>query len=188
MHSNWSEDAQTNTDRLLRAIESGCIDILAHPTSAVVGTPGVPDYLRQPAKVLWAEVFKKCAAWKVAVELNCFPSRLDLPLELLEKAIEAGCAISIGSDSHSRSHLINLRFGDAALRRLTHCTVLNRFSIGLCTFVYEEPREAKPVVRAEAESTTVSALSVFFPSNEVFVFYELREPIGKTSLPGWSTI
>jgi hypothetical protein len=38
-------------------------------------------------------------------------------------------------------------------------------SIGLCTFVYEEPREAKPVVRAEAESTTVSALSVFFPSN-----------------------
>ena len=119
VHSNWSEDAQTNTDRLFRAIESGCIDILAHPTSAVVGTPGVPDYLRQPAKVLWAEVFKKCAAWRVAVELNCFPSRLDLPLELLEKAIDAGCAISIGSDSHSRSHLINLRFGDAALRRLS---------------------------------------------------------------------
>jgi hypothetical protein len=39
-------------------------------------------------------------------------------------------------------------------------------SIGLCTFVYEEPKEAKPVVRAEGESTTVSALSVFFPSNE----------------------
>lgn len=128
VHSNWSEDAQTNTDRLFRAIESGCIDILAHPTSAVVGTPGVPDYLRQPAKVLWAEVFKKCAAWRVAVELNCFPSRLDLPLELLEKAIYAGCAISIGSDSHSRSHLINLRFGDAALRRLNECTVLNRLS------------------------------------------------------------
>ena len=128
VHSNWSEDAQTNTDRLLTAIESGYIDILAHPTSAVVGTPGVPDYLRQPAKVLWTEVFKKCAAWRVAVELNCFPSRLDLPLELLEKAIDAGCAISIGSDSHSRSHLINLRFGDAALRRLSQCTVLNRLS------------------------------------------------------------
>ena len=61
-------------------------------------------------------------------------------------------------------------------------------SIGLCTFVYEEPQEAKRVVRAEAASTTVSALSVFYPSNEVFVFYELREPLGKTSLPGWSTI
>ena len=61
-------------------------------------------------------------------------------------------------------------------------------SIGFCSFVYEEPREAKPVVREEAESTTVSALSVFFPSNEVFVFYELREPSLKASLPGWSTI
>ena len=59
-------------------------------------------------------------------------------------------------------------------------------SIGLCTFVYEEPKEAKSVVRAEAESTTVSAPSVFFPSNEVFVFYELREPPGKESLPGSS--
>jgi hypothetical protein len=61
-------------------------------------------------------------------------------------------------------------------------------SSGLCTFVYEEPKEAKPVVRAEAESTTVSAPSVFFASNEVFVFYELREPLGKESLPDWSTI
>jgi hypothetical protein len=61
-------------------------------------------------------------------------------------------------------------------------------SIGGCAFVYEEPREAKPVVREEAESTTVSALSVFFPSSEVFVFYELREPSLTTSLPGWSTI
>ena len=46
----------------------------------------------------------------------------------------------------------------------------------------------KPVVRAEAEEKTVSALSVFFPSNEVFVFYELREPLGNESLTGWSTI
>ena len=61
-------------------------------------------------------------------------------------------------------------------------------NIGICAFVYEEPREAKPDVRAEAESATLSALSVFFPSNEVFVFYELREPLKKDSLVGWSTI
>lgn len=61
-------------------------------------------------------------------------------------------------------------------------------SIGGCVFVYEEPREAKPVLREEAESTTISALSVFFQSNEVFVFYELRDPSLKVSIPGWSTI
>ena len=49
VHSNWTDEARANTDRLLKAIETGCIDILAHPTSAVVGKPGVPDYLRQPS-------------------------------------------------------------------------------------------------------------------------------------------
>ena len=64
----------------------------------------------------------------MAVELNCFPSRLDLPLELLRKAIAAGCAISIGSDAHARSHLLNLRFGAAALLRVDSPFVLNRLS------------------------------------------------------------
>jgi histidinol phosphatase-like PHP family hydrolase/predicted nuclease with RNAse H fold/dephospho-CoA kinase len=126
VHSNWTDDPRENTDRLVRAIESGCIDILAHPTSAIIGKPGVPDYLRTPANVNWDEVFEKCAFWRVAVELNCFPSRLDLPLHLLTKAIHAGCAISIGSDAHARSHLLNLRFGAAALQRLSPKVVLNQ--------------------------------------------------------------
>jgi histidinol phosphatase-like PHP family hydrolase/predicted nuclease with RNAse H fold/dephospho-CoA kinase len=128
VHSNWTGDARVNTDRLLKAIESGCIDIIAHPTSAIIGKPGVPDYFRAPAAMHWDEVFEKCALWRVALELNCFPSRLDLPLNLLRQAIEAGCAISIGSDAHARSHLLNLWFGEAALRQLDARVVLNRFS------------------------------------------------------------
>ena len=126
VHSSWADDARENTYRLVRAIESGCIDILAHPTSAIIGKPGVPDYLRTPAHVNWDEVFEKCASWRVALELNCFPSRLDLPLHLLRKAIDAGCAISLGSDAHARSHLLNLRFGSAALRQVNAKVVLNQ--------------------------------------------------------------
>lgn len=126
VHSSWADGARENTDRLLSAIESGHIDILAHPTSAIIGKPGVPDYLRTPANVDWCEVFEKCASWRVALELNCFPSRLDLPLDLLRKAIDAGCAISIGSDAHARSHLLNLRFGCAAVQRLNPEVVLNQ--------------------------------------------------------------
>jgi histidinol phosphatase-like PHP family hydrolase/predicted nuclease with RNAse H fold/dephospho-CoA kinase len=128
VHSSWTDDARINTDRLITAIESGFIDVLAHPTSAVIGIPGAPDYVREPAPVHWDEVFNKCALWNVAVEMNCFPSRLDLPLDLLKRAIKTGCAISLGSDSHARSHLINLRFGMAALRELEAPVVLNRFS------------------------------------------------------------
>jgi histidinol phosphatase-like PHP family hydrolase/predicted nuclease with RNAse H fold/dephospho-CoA kinase len=152
VHSNWSDDVQTNTDRLSRAIESGDIDVLAHPTSALVGTPGVPDYVRAPARIHWNEILKKCAAWRVAVEFNCFPSRLDLPLELLENAIRAGCAISIGSDSHSRSHLINLKFGGAALRRLNAGVVLNRLS-------YEELRRWVCESRSQRRKLPKSSIS-----------------------------
>jgi histidinol phosphatase-like PHP family hydrolase/predicted nuclease with RNAse H fold len=164
VHSNWSEDAQTNTDRLLRAIESGFIDILAHPTSALLGTPGVPSYLRPPANVFWDDVFRKCSQWKVAVELNCFPSRLDLSLELLERAIDFGCAISIGSDAHSRSHLINLRFGDAALRRLRQCVVLNRFSYDeLRTWIRQSRSERNQLPR----NTPLLQAQLMFGDDEI---------------------
>lgn len=76
----------------------------------------------------WIEVFNKCAEWSVAVELNCFPSRLDLSLPMLRQAALAGCVLSIGSDAHARSHLLNLRFGQEALRRVEAPSVLNRFS------------------------------------------------------------
>lgn len=127
VHSNWTDDVRVNTDRLIRAIESGYIDIIGHPTSAIIGKPGVPDYLRPPAAVNWHEVFEKCALWRVALEMNCFPSRLDLSLDLMRRAIDVGCAISIGSDAHARSHLLNLKFGAMALRQLEAPIVLNRF-------------------------------------------------------------
>lgn len=148
VHSNWTDDARINTDRLITAIESGCVDILAHPTSALVGVPGAPDYIRDPAPVYWEEVFEKCALWNVAVEMNCFPSRLDLPLNLLKSAVRAGCAISLGSDSHARSHLINLRFGMAALRKLEAPVVLNRFSYSeLQCWVAESRRKRRSLTK-----------------------------------------
>ena len=48
-------------------------------------------------------------------------------------------------------------------------------AIGHCRIVYGDPREASPANRDEAMATTVSALSIFFPGEEGFHFYELRE-------------
>lgn len=128
VHSNWSTSPRTNTERLIAAVESGSIDVLAHPTSAIVGKPGVPNYVRPPAEIFWEEVLAKCAMWRVALEFNCFPSRLDLPISLLKHAMSMGCAVSIGSDAHARSHLINRRFGAAIVRSLGTGVVLNQLS------------------------------------------------------------
>lgn len=158
VHSSWTENARENTDRLLRAIESGCIDIIAHPTSAVVGKPGVPDYLRLPADVHWDEVFGVCARWRVALEMNCFPSRLDLSPKLLAKAVKAGCAISLGSDAHARSHLLNLRFGEAALKRLSAPVVLNCLSHSeLCRWI----ADSRAIRKGLKRSTPVASQSEF---------------------------
>jgi hypothetical protein len=54
-------------------------------------------------------------------------------------------------------------------------------SLGRCRFVYEDPREASFDVREEADKTTVSALSVLFPYDESFIFYEMREPLTEPS-------
>jgi histidinol phosphatase-like PHP family hydrolase/predicted nuclease with RNAse H fold/dephospho-CoA kinase len=128
VHSSWTADEHTNTLRLIKAIESGLIDIIGHPTSAIIGKPGAPNYVRPPAKVNWGGVFDHCAKWKVALELNCFPSRLDLPLDMLAKAAEAGCWISLGSDAHARSHLRHLKFGQTILNKLDSQKVLNLLS------------------------------------------------------------
>ena len=48
-------------------------------------------------------------------------------------------------------------------------------AIGHSRIVYGDPREASPENRAEAEAMTLSVLSIFFPDEEGFHFYELRE-------------
>jgi histidinol phosphatase-like PHP family hydrolase/predicted nuclease with RNAse H fold/dephospho-CoA kinase len=128
VHGSWSESTEQNTQRLLRAIESGYIDVIGHPTSAILGKPGVPNYARPAALVDWMSIFRHCAKWHVALELNCFPSRLDLALPALRKAVHLGCWISLGSDAHSRSHLSHLRLGERIIKRLGSSKILNRFS------------------------------------------------------------
>jgi len=48
-------------------------------------------------------------------------------------------------------------------------------SMDACGFSYDEPCEGPPFLRGETQITPVSCLFVFFPSNEAFVVYELRE-------------
>lgn len=128
VHGTWSANIDENTLRLIRAVESGLIDIIGHPSSAVIGKPGVPNYRREPAPLDWARLFRHCARWHVALELNCFPSRLDLPLQKLRDATAAGCWISLGSDAHSRTHVQHLRFGERIISQLQNARILNKLT------------------------------------------------------------
>ncbi|HXY24604.1 MAG TPA: hypothetical protein VEI73_08135 [Candidatus Acidoferrum sp.] len=47
--------------------------------------------------------------------------------------------------------------------------------INACVFSYSEPYEKPPFVKPDPRFKTLSCLFLFFPTNEVFAVYELRE-------------
>ena len=115
---------------------------------AVIGKPGVPDYLSTTGRrVNWDEVFDHCARWRVALEMNCaaFRRAFDLPLWIsLERPSRR--------DAQFRSDLMPTLvpiFLTSALakRRYTawrHRAYSNRFSFGeLKTLGRKEQRNAK---------------------------------------------
>jgi putative hydrolase len=98
VHSKLRMDRKEMTPRMLAAIRSPHVDILGHCTGRMIG--------RRPPSVFDAEtVFAACAETGTAVEINSRPERLDPPLELLERAIAAGCRFSIDSDAHATGQL-----------------------------------------------------------------------------------
>jgi DNA polymerase (family 10) len=120
VHSAFNQDAATMTQRLLRAIESGCVSLIGHPTGRIL--------LRRDAyQYDMVAVLNAAAKYKVAMELNAYPDRLDLCDRHLRMAKERGVKIIINTDSHHTSHLEKIRYGVLQARRawLTKDDVLN---------------------------------------------------------------
>lgn len=124
LHQNISDDIKSNTDRFIKAIRSGLISTIAHPTGRLIGT-------REPYRIDFPRVFAACEENKVAIEINGFPERSDLPFDLVKKASGYKVDFSLGSDSHSTEHLKYLRFAVAVARRgwLAKDRVLNCMEI-----------------------------------------------------------
>ncbi len=124
VHVNQKQDLETMTQRILRALESGVVDILAHPTGRILGT-------RDPYAVDMDRVMDAALANRVALEINAFPDRLDLNEEYARQAKERGIPISINPDAHRPEHLQMIRWGISQARRawLEPEDVINTWSL-----------------------------------------------------------
>ena len=71
IHSNFSQEPQQMTDRILRAIECPWVDVLGHPT-------GRRLLQRDPLKFDMAAVMDAVSRHGLALEINCQVERLDL--------------------------------------------------------------------------------------------------------------
>jgi putative hydrolase len=87
------------TARLVRAIETPGVQILAHPRGRKVGA-------RAGIVADWDAVFAVAAARRVAVEIDGDPARQDLDHALARRALGAGCLFALDSDAHRPDQLV----------------------------------------------------------------------------------
>lgn len=104
VHSVLNMDAETATQRLLKAIENPFTTILGHLTGRLL--------LRRQGYPLFMEyILEACAKHDVTIELNANPNRLDIDWHWLPRMMEAGIKTSINPDAHAVAGFGDVRFG-----------------------------------------------------------------------------
>lgn len=98
------------TERYLVALRNPNIHILGHPRGRIYN-------YRLGLKADWSRVFAEAAKLDKALEIDCYPDRQDLSIDLLKIAREQGSLISLGTDAHHAWQLEFIPLGLAAALR-----------------------------------------------------------------------
>ncbi len=111
IHSSFKLTPTQMTERLLSAIATDGVNVIGHPTGRVLN--------ERPSYSFDLElVAEQAAKAGVALELNSYPTRLDLSSENCKIVQEAGAWIALGSDAHDVDQLQpSLTLGVAMARR-----------------------------------------------------------------------
>lgn len=110
VHTHFRLSKKEMTERLVRAVEDEGVDVLGHPTGRLIGE-------RPAYEADWDEVFRRAAKAGTILEVNANPQRLDLPADLIRRALEYGVRFILGTDAHAPEHLDFLEYGVLTLRR-----------------------------------------------------------------------
>lgn len=110
IHSSFKMSKAEMTARIIKAIEHPLVNILFHPTGRLIQR-------REAYEVDMEAVIKVAEANHVALELDCFPDRMDLRDVQVRQAISSGVKIVIDTDAHHPDHLRYLEMGIGTARR-----------------------------------------------------------------------
>jgi DNA polymerase (family 10) len=124
VHSRFSMDLTTMTDRVLRALDDPHLTVLGHPTGRLLLS-------RDAYAIDMHAVIAKAGDVGAAVEINADPQRLDLDWRLIPEARAHGVTLEIGPDAHSITGLDNMPFGVGIARKggVTADQVLNTWPV-----------------------------------------------------------
>jgi histidinol phosphatase-like PHP family hydrolase len=96
---------EDQTERYLAALRNADVHILGHPRGRIYN-------FRLGLQADWERVFDTAAELDKAVEIDGYPDRQDLNVDLLKIAKRSGCRISLGTDAHDP---LQLRFMEYSL-------------------------------------------------------------------------
>ena len=109
-HVALSQDPETATKRLVRAIENGRVNVLGHPTGRLIGR-------RAGTEPEMQRVIDAAIAHGTALEINAHWLRLDLRDTHVRAAVDAGALVAIDCDVHAAEDFENIRYGVQTGRR-----------------------------------------------------------------------
>ncbi|TAE25186.1 MAG: DNA polymerase/3'-5' exonuclease PolX [Candidatus Kapaibacterium sp.] len=123
VHSSFSLDRDTMTDRVCRALEHPATTLLGHPTGRLL-------LMRKGYELDMEAVLDTAKAHGKALEINASPYRLDLTAEHAALAEAWGVPLAINTDAHNMDDLSNMRYGLQVARRagLQALSVVNTLS------------------------------------------------------------
>jgi DNA polymerase (family X) len=124
IHHRLDLPREKQTERVLRAMDSRCFSVLAHPTGRLLGE-------RDACEINLLRVLRKARERGCFVELNAQPERMDLNDTACQMAKAEGVLVSIGSDAHSSFDFDHPDAGICQARRgwLEKTDVLNTRSL-----------------------------------------------------------
>lgn len=110
VHTRFRMSREAMTARIVRAMESGRVDILGHPTGRLLAA-------RDPYEVDVEAIIEAAARTGTILEINAAPERLDLKDAYVRAAKERGVLLEIGTDAHSSAQLRHMALGVSTARR-----------------------------------------------------------------------
>ena len=120
IHSVFSMNKANMTKRVIEGLSHPKAKVLAHPTGRLLNQR--PGY-----ELDWEKIFKFCKDNNKALEINAWPSRLDLSDQLIRQCVGNDVKMVINTDSHASYQMDNMKFGVSMARRgwATKSDILN---------------------------------------------------------------
>ncbi len=110
IHSSFRTPKEKMMKRILKGLSHPKAKIFAHPSGRLINQ-------REPYEVDWKLLFSFAKENDKALEINSWPTRLDLADTLVMEARKIGVKFAINTDSHAVSHMDNMKYGVAVARR-----------------------------------------------------------------------